>query len=177
MEALFGTEPPWHTKHYFKLQRGPYIIASVLEESVSDKDLTISGPVVDLFDSKLSVHDQISLSPGKQALLYDVEAGRPSGGRVSIIAASSRIEELDQSDAGFRFTAKGPANMQASARLYCPTEPASVQYVIGNQAMPADWVWDRESLTVLLKYEHGAANQAVILVDWISQSVTEPAAD
>lgn len=177
MEALLGTESPWQSKHYFKLQRGPYIIASVLEESVTDEELTISGPVVDLFDSKLSVHDQITISPGKQALLYDVEAGRPSGGKVSVIAASSRIEELEQSDAGFRFTAKGPANMQASARLYCPTEPASAQYAIGNQAMPAVWVWDTESLTVLLQYEHGAANQAVIQVDWNTQSVPEPAAD
>ena len=66
MEALLGTESPWHSKHYFKLQRGPYIIASVLEESITDKDLTISGPVVDLFDSKLSVHDQFTLSPGNR---------------------------------------------------------------------------------------------------------------
>jgi len=166
LEALHGAERPLNSKHYFKLKRGPYLIASVLEESITDEPLNISGPIVNLFDSKLSVLDQVTLSPGQQALLYDVEAGRPSDGKVSVIAASSRIEELAQTESGFRFIARGPSNLQASARLYCPIEPISVQYVIQDQVLTAGWVWDPQSLTVLLQYEHGGANHAEIQVDW-----------
>ena len=135
---------------------------------------------MDLFDSKLSVLDQVTLSPGKQALLYDVEAGRPLDGKVSLIAASSRIEDLVQTESGFRFIAKGPSNLQASARLYCPTEPISVQYVIQGQVVPAGWVWDPQSLTVLLQYEHGGVNHAEIQVDWTARKakfICESAAD
>ncbi|MGG3308237.1 hypothetical protein ABER23_12485 [Paenibacillus lautus] len=178
LEALHGAERPLNSKHYFKLKRGPYLIASVLEESITDEPLTISGPIVNLFDSKLSVLDQVTLSPGQQALLYDVEAGRPSDGKVSVIAASSRIEELAQTESGFRFIARGPSNLQASARLYCPIEPISVQYVIQDQVVTAGWVWDPQSLTVLLQYEHGGANHAEIQVDWKpAKFIPEPAAD
>ncbi|WP_098744563.1 hypothetical protein [Paenibacillus sp. EZ-K15] len=166
LEALHGTERPLNSKHYFKLKRGPYLIASVLEESITEEPLNISGPIVNLFDSKLSILDQVTLSPGQQALLYDVEAGRPSDGKVSVIAASSRIEDLVQTESGFRFIARGPSNLQASARLYCPIEPISVQYVIQDQAVPAGWVWDPQSLTVLLQYEYGGVNHAEIQVDW-----------
>ena len=66
LEAHHGAERPWNPKHYFKLKRGPYLIVSVLEESISAEPLNISGPIVDLFDSKLSVLDQVTLSPGNK---------------------------------------------------------------------------------------------------------------
>ncbi|MEX3616870.1 hypothetical protein [Paenibacillus glucanolyticus] len=170
LQTLHGPDLQWHPKPYFKIKRGPYIIASALDESVNDERLVIPGPVVDLFDSKLPVLRQVALNAGEQALLYDVEAGRPPVGEVSVMAASSRIEGLSKSAAGFRFVAKGPANMQAAARLYCPAEPISAHYMVQDQAIPAIWEWDPESMTVLLRYEHGNENNAELHVNWAPNS-------
>lgn len=168
MEVVHGSELQWESKPYFKIRRGPYLIVSVLDESVSEDAVVIPGPIVDLFDSKLSVLSQVTLNPGEQALLYDIEAGRPTAGEVSVIAASSRIEGLSQSASGFRFIARGPANMKATARLYCEARPLSAQYVIQEQMAPVVWEWDPDSKTVLLQYEHGNENNAEVHVRWTS---------
>ena len=158
----------WESRPFFKIRRGPYIIVSALDESVSEEPLVISGPVVDLFDSKLPVLRQVVLKPGEQALLYDVESGRPAAGEVSLIAASSRIEALSVSDTGFRFVVRGPARLQATARLYSAAIPVSVQYIVQGKAVPASWEWDRDTLTVLIQYEHGNENRTEIHVRWSS---------
>ncbi|MGP3785707.1 hypothetical protein [Paenibacillus sp. 1A_MP2] len=168
METLHGPELEWKSKPYFKIRRGPYLIVSILDESVSEEQVDISGLMVDLFDSQLSVLSQVALKPGEQALLYDIEAGRPTDGEVSVIAASSRIEGLSLSAAGFRFIARGPANMKATARLYCRARPLSAQYVVQERTAPAVWEWDPDSKTVLLQYEHGDENNAEVSVRWTS---------
>lgn len=165
---LRGNDADWKPKHYYKLQRGPYVIASVLEESVSRKPLVIPGPLVDLFDPKLRVLEQAILEPGRQGLHFDVTAGRPSDHQVAVIAASSRIEELIQTEAGFHFSARGPANLRASARLYCPTKPLSAHYACQDSSQPVSmaWDWDSATQTVLLEYEHGNGNHAKVHVSW-----------
>jgi hypothetical protein len=168
METLHGPGLQWKSKPYFKIRRGPYLIVSILDESVSEEQVVISGPMVNLFDSKLSVLSLVALKPGEQALLYDIEAGRPTDGEVSVIAASSRIEGLSESATGFRFIAKGPANMEATARLYCKARPLSAQYVVQERTVPVIWEWDPDSKTVLLQYEHGNENKAEVSVRWTS---------
>ncbi|RAW12846.1 hypothetical protein DC345_21405 [Paenibacillus taichungensis] len=168
MEAVHGPDLQWESKPYFKIRRGPYLIVSVLDESVSEEAVVIPGPIVDLFDSNLSVLSQVALNPGEQALLYDVEAGRPTDEEVSVIAASSRIEDLSLSATGFRFIARGPASMKATARLYCKSKPLSAEYVVQEQSAPVVWDWDPESKTVLLQYEHGNENNAEVHVRWTS---------
>ncbi|WP_418041615.1 hypothetical protein [Paenibacillus xylanilyticus] len=158
----------WEPRPYFQIRRGPYIIVSALNESVSEEPLVISGPVVDLFDSKLSVLSQVVLKPGEQALLYDVESGRPATGEVSLIAASSRIESLSESGTGFQFLAKGPARLQATARLYSKVKPVSAHYIVQGQAVSAAWEWDPDSQTVFVQYEHGNENHAEVHVRWSS---------
>lgn len=158
----------WEARPYFQIRRGPYIIASALNESVSEEPLVISGPVVDLFDSKLSVLSQVVLKPGEQALLYDVESGRPATGEVSLIAASSRIEFLSESGTGFQFLAKGPARLQATARLYSKVKPVSAHYIVQGQAVSAAWEWEPDSQTVFIQYEHGNENHAEVHVRWSS---------
>ena len=37
-------------KNNFYLERGPYVIAAVMDESVSDEPLKIEGCYIDLFD-------------------------------------------------------------------------------------------------------------------------------
>ncbi|MGF9696170.1 hypothetical protein [Paenibacillus sp. MABNR03] len=158
----------WVSRSYFKIKRGPYIIAAALDELVSDEPLSIPGPVVDLFDAKLAVLNQVVMKPGEQALLYDIESGRPAAGGISLIAASSRIEALSESATGFQFVARGPARLQAAARLYSKEKPVSAQYFVQGKAAAASWEWDPDSQTVLIQYEHGNENRTEVHVRWSS---------
>ena len=53
-------------KNSFYLERGPYTIAAVMNESVSDEPLVITGTLVDLFDPGLPVYGSVQIEPGHQ---------------------------------------------------------------------------------------------------------------
>lgn len=163
---LSGDGSDWKPKHYYKIRRGPYWVAAVLEESISSDPLVIRGPVVDVFDPQLGVLTEVRLNPGQQALLYDVEAGRPSEDGVAVISASSRVEDLTRMSSGFRFIARGPANLKATARIYCPVKPVSATQ---DRTASVAWEWDSATRTVLLRYEHGKGNRSEIQVNWEAQ--------
>lgn len=166
MEALGDPALSWRAKPHFKIKRGPYVIAAMMEESVADEPLVIDGPVVDLFDPSLPVKREVRLMPGEQTLLFDVEAGRPAADEAAVISASSRIEELDSQANGFTFIARGPANMRATARFYCPRMPVSAVLECEGKTEPIAWEWDSGTRSVLLEYRHGSENKANVRVDW-----------
>lgn len=168
MELLGAPDCTWQPKHYFRLRRGPYVIAAVLDESVADKRLEIQGPVVDLFDPALSVLREVRLAPGEQAFLYDVERGRPAEGEIACIAASSRIESLNTSEAGFDFQAKGPAGIRAAARFYCPRRPVSASLHYRGRTETIPFKWDEASATVALWYHHSSEADVIVKVGWES---------
>lgn len=166
MAALGDPACSWRAKHYFRLKRGPYVIAAVMEESVAETPLDIEGPVVDLFDPALPVKRNVRLSPGEQALLFDVEAGRPDPGAAAVISASSRIENLSQEASGFSFTARGPASMRATARFYCPYPPVGATLECEGKKESVPYQWDEETRSVWLEYRHGNENRAEVSVGW-----------
>ena len=51
------------TRNYVKLRRGPYVIAAVFDESISDEPLRLAGHFVDLLDPQLTVHDEVAWRP------------------------------------------------------------------------------------------------------------------
>ncbi|ANS74106.1 hypothetical protein AWM70_05545 [Paenibacillus yonginensis] len=139
----------WEALNYYRIRRGPYVIASVMSESVSDTPLTLKGQYVDLLEAGLPVKEQVTILPGKQAFLYDLEyAGQPSS---AIIAASSRIVDYFEDKHHLSFTAKGPRPLKAAARIRCEAEPAAVK----AGAAELKYEYDPASQTLLIAYEHG----------------------
>src|SRR5690606_37181679 len=111
-QAIEGLNEPqirWTPGNYFAIRRGPYVIASVMEESVHDRPLALNGRYVDLFDPRLPVVHNVTIPPGKQALLDDLD--HESASRGKIIAASSRIEHYREDAQSIAFTAKGPRSV------------------------------------------------------------------
>lgn len=166
IEAVSDPSLLWRPKHDFLLRRGPYVIAAALDESELDSDVTIPGPVVDLFEPLLPVKREVRLAPGEQAFLFDLERGRPEEGQVQCIAASSRIEQLEYNAEGFRFQPKGPEGMVAAARFYCPRQPANATRECGGERIELPFQWDEQSSTVLLRYEHCCDKEVFVNVGW-----------
>lgn len=119
-----------------------------MEESVSEKEVKVDGRFVDLFSPELEVIDQINLQPGEKGLYYDLE--KLTGEKVELIAASSRVEDLEVKKDGFSFKARGPKGVNAVARFYCEQEPAEAEAV--KQDYPIKQEWDKASSTLKVKY-------------------------
>lgn len=165
-EAIDGLNDPklrWLPDNHFMLRRGPYAIASVMEESVHDRPLELSGRFIDLFEPGLPMVRQASIPPGRQALFYDLDYGDSEKG--GVVAASSRVEGFHEDSRSIVFTARGPRSVNAAARIRCPAEPSAVT-ARGADGEDTDLIfeWDGESRTVLIRYENDPAGVRVTIM-------------
>lgn len=152
------------TSNAFILHRGPYIIASVMDESVSDQPVEFKGQFVNLFKASLPVINKLILNPGEQILLYDLSKVKVN---LVLIAASSRIESLNEKTNGFHFIARGPEGVKAAARFYCKKRPVKIfaYEMKDNKEALVDFTWDEKSSTVLLRYDNNP-DRVNIDIEW-----------
>ncbi len=143
------------TKNNFLIQRGPYIIASVLDESTNSAPLIIHKNVIDLFNPELPILHEKIIEPGHQAFLYDLEKIKSS--RPHVLAAASRVyqEQIDNKAHSYSFITKSPSNTIDVMRIELPTKPKKVSTTLNNKNLQLlKNVWDEASHTLLLKFEN-----------------------
>jgi hypothetical protein len=154
------------TKNYFYLERGPYTIASVMDESVSSEPLSIKGPVIDLFDPALPVLAVKLVRPGEQAFLYDLSRAAEKG-RPAVLCAASRVYEEASTDHSYSFLTRSPSGTRNSMRIKLPAAPTGATItgpggqVIANKKV----IWDAPTNTCLLQFENDCDGIRVRL-DW-----------
>jgi len=154
------------TKNSFYLERGPYDIVSVMDESVSGKSYRVEGPVIDLFDPNLPVVDEKQVKPGEQAFFYDLN--RVDNASVpQVLAAAARVSKQERSEHRYTFTAKSPSGTQNVMRVLLPEHPKSIKVYNADQSMAneATYNWDQRSHTVLIRFENSAAGKRV-KIEW-----------
>ena len=123
-----------------------------MDESVSDKPLTIKGPVIDLFDPALPVLSQKIVQLGQQSFLYDlnriVKKQQPQ-----VLAAASRVTNENINPNIYSFIAKSPDSTKNVMRILLPSKPQSVivKDVNGAVVKDAAFEWDDLSHTILLQ--------------------------
>ena len=145
-------------KNDFQLQRGAYKLAAVVDESVSDKPLVLNGRYIDLFDPELPVMQSVTVNPGTQSLLIDLDKVKDRK-RAQVLAASFRESDETRNGNSYAFTAKSPVETDGVSRVLLPAMPKSVT-VDGKQAFnPQDW--DNASRTYLLKFENSPEGRKV----------------
>lgn len=151
-------------KNAFYVERGPYDIISVLDESSSNEPYIIHEKVIDLFDPQLPVLDSKKVEPGHQALLYSL-ARIKNKMQPQVLAAASRIyNEVARSD-GYSFVAKSPAKTTNSMRILLPKQPSSISITDHNGTSVKDFqnTWDEASHTCYLSFENSPEGIAVNL--------------
>ena len=154
-ELLERVGEPLETQNYLKLRRGPYVIASVMDESVSDAPLVIKGRFVDLFDAALPVVREKILQPDERTLLYDLDWAEQHLGKMKVAAAACRVRQEEVKDGTLSFSTRGPAATRARMRILLPSPPASVTV---TPEVPVDRQWNAESNTLWLDFENQAAD-------------------
>lgn len=142
-------------KNTFYLQRGPYLIASVLDESMFDDSYTIYGPLIDLFDPKLPILSQKTIELGEQAFLYDLSPTNINR-TPKVLASASRIYDQKIYENSFSFIAKSPLNTYNAMRIQLPSKPIEITLFDGKESSITSFKsqWDKDTRTLLLEFEN-----------------------
>jgi hypothetical protein len=143
------------TKNNLYLERGPYIIASVMDESVSSEPLALKGLFIDLFDPALPVLQAKTVNPGEQAYLYNLAQVKDQS-KPAVLCGASRVYNEVRKSGFYSFTAKSPAATDNVSRVYLPRKPKEVKVkdAAGNSLPDARHSWDEASHTCLLAFEN-----------------------
>ena len=146
--------------NFLYLNRGPYIIAACLEESISSKPLELNGLFVDIFDEKLSVLENVNIKPGQRAWLIDLN--KLTDGIAEPIASAGRIESWTKLDNGIEFEMTATKDVNIVSRLRLPKQPKSIT-IDGNNF--TDYTWDKKSKAIFYKSPE-IVNQQNVKILW-----------
>ena len=151
-------------KNSFHVQRGPYDIISVMDESVSPEPFTLNGPVIDLFDPQLPVLAKKTVAPGHQALLYNLRTVKNKK-QPQVLASASRVYDETVKGNEYSFVSKSPANTTNSMRILLPGAPKETRLTNhkGEQLTDVKTSWDATSGTCYLSFENSPEGTRVSL--------------
>ena len=153
VEDLYG---PLSKKNHLKMERGPYLVAAVMDETSDLSPLTLEGKFIDLYDPLLPILDGATLPPGSRKLLYDLDK-RPHG--AAILAEAGRSTISRSPGRSLSYITKGPAGTVNRSRVSLPKKPLSVE------ADGSSWTWDEDSRTLLLEFQNNPDGVSV-LIKW-----------
>ena len=139
----------WNEKNHFIKYRGPYVLASVLTESVSDEPLKLSGSFVNLFDVELKPTAQVVLNPGERAWLLDLN--RVTAPAPAVLASSCRVESMQKTETGLQLETTSTADIEASTLLKLAAPPQEIR--IDGEPLAAERCrWDESTHTLFFRF-------------------------
>ena len=144
-------------KNSFILERGDYLLAAVMDESVSDTELVLEGCYIDIFDPELPVISCKKIAPGSQALLVDMS--KVDGSKPRVVASASRESDEVYGERTYSFIAKGPVDTKAVTRVLLPSKPLSV--TVDGKDVSDGSAWDAASRTYLVKYDNSPDGKSI----------------
>ena len=137
-------------KNHFYLERGPYVLASVVDESDISKDpLILKGNYIDLFEPNLPVLKQKVVNPDEQAFLFNIDAVKNKK-KPQVLASASRQYDEQTGKRSYSFIAKSPAETNNVMRILLPKQPKNVK--VSAQTFTSEW--DKATHTLFLQFEN-----------------------
>jgi len=109
----------WKETSALVLRRGPYVVASGMDESPSPSQ-TLTGEFIDLFDPKLRVQNRVELGPTTRHLLVDL-----SKYRRPVVASAGYVHQTASTRSAWRGTIEGIGDTQGVLLLRVPSPPKS----------------------------------------------------
>ena len=101
----------WRETNYLLLERGPYVIAAGLDESIPGESKILHGRFINLFDPELRVLETVSLTPGTRYFLRDLNADKKS--EPQVLASAGRALRVASDKEELSFAVEGVANTPA----------------------------------------------------------------
>lgn len=150
------------TQHYLQIRRGPYVVASVLDESVSNEPLRLTGTFVDLFDPTLPVIEEKVLGANERTLLYDLAWAQENGVKAKVVAAAARVKNEAVTGNSLTFVTRGPEGTDGVARVLLPGKP---QGIVCNAQLSVAEIWDKDSASIVLSWSN-CSDDVAISIYW-----------
>jgi hypothetical protein len=114
----------WLETNYLLLRRGPYVIASGLDESVGGGPKVLHGRFINLFDSQLRVQTEIRVEPGSRFLLRDLDA--TSAGQPEVLQSACKSLVVKRDDKSISLAVEGVGETPGMVLLQCVKAPQSI---------------------------------------------------
>jgi hypothetical protein len=151
----------WTYGNYLSLRRGPYLIAAVMDESVSGEPLVLKGSFADIYTPDFKLITEKVLRPGENTLLYDLSHCRTDG---QIIGASARVFSLKRTGK-LEIKCRAAADVHAHIRVYFKQPVTAVRGVdSGGKAVDVRLDWDDRTSTALFSFL-GSAKDITFFLD------------
>ena len=115
----------WRETNYLLLRRGPYLLASGLDESIAGAPKTMRGRFVNLFDPELRAQKAVTLTPASRYFLLDLDAAQ--GRQPGVLASACKALSTKQDARSLSIAVEGVVNTPAVVLLRSPTAPRSVK--------------------------------------------------
>ena len=144
-------------KNYLKINRGNYIIAAVMDESVSSEPLVIEGNFADMFSPDFTLVKKVTLKENEKCMLFDLEKIKDS--ELEVIGTSVRISSLGCENGTVKAVFAGAEPLNANIRLRVPFEIGSAE--IDGEAV--DFKYDAPTRSVLVSFTNKLGDRTLIL--------------
>lgn len=123
-KAVAKAKMGWKETNYLMLRRGPYVIASGLDESIGNSPRTLQGKFINLFDGELRLTNSVTLAPESRFLLYDLAGLKIA--RPKVVAASCKALARGDEPNSLRLTIEGIANTPAVLLISAAKKPRAI---------------------------------------------------
>jgi hypothetical protein len=148
----------WKETNALALRRGPYVVAAGLDESVPGAPTAVlRGKFIPLFDATLPLLTEVTLDPGRRAMLVDV-AGEHAPG--SILAAACRVTLPAVTPDEITFHADGVDQTQAIVCVALPKPPRGIN--VGGKTVASDQ-WSFSDGLLRIRFDNSAAGTSVVI--------------
>ncbi len=148
----------WRETNFLLLQRGPYIIAAGLNESIDGEPHSLHGRFVNLFDSELRVQNNIAVNPGTRWFLLDLDFA-PSA-HPALLASACKALLKQQTSGQISYTVEGVEETPAIMLLESAQAPASATLDGNSQAK---FEYSAKDKLLWIHFENTAAPRELVV--------------
>ena len=136
----------WVYRNDLTLRRGPYIISSVMNQSVSENSKVFEGRFVDLLENDYPIITRKEVKPDECTILLDLDKVADEPFRV--LGTAARVLSAEQKEEGLVLALKSASPIRTYTRLRLPKKMEVAQASTGVEA-----TWDEASSSLLLCYD------------------------
>ncbi len=126
-EALAEAGIQWEYRNDLTLQRGPYLISSVMEESVNRQNKVLRGLYADMLENDYRIIREKVIAPDESAILFDFS--KIEGETFRIIGTSARIYSADMGERQVTLRLKAADRIKVFTRIRLPGKVTEVKAV------------------------------------------------
>ncbi len=138
----------WKESNSIVLRRGPYVVASGMDESVDGPAKVIEGKFVSLFDPELQLQKSVELKPATRVFLLDLNQLKLK--RPQVLASACKTLPKKSGKGSYVWTIEGVGRTQGIILMHVPSQPKSVSLA----GAPLDFEFSKNEKLLWLRFKN-----------------------